>query len=168
MVGRDGLPAASLGAIAREAGTSKPAVLYHFQSRQNLIHAVAARVLDLHDGIMREARAMPEPGKRIDHVIDIMFSLAGRPYQSALYELMKIGHRDPEVAELVRRNFARITDAVVPLVPAGCPEPQTVAADVVHSVLGYMHLFICSGSEDVAPYRDGAKRVIVALFRDGH
>ena len=45
VVGREGLPAASLGVIAKEAGTSKPAVLYHFGSRENLLREMAARAL---------------------------------------------------------------------------------------------------------------------------
>ncbi len=45
VVARDGFAAASLAAIAREAGISKPAVLYHFADKDELMTAVVTDVL---------------------------------------------------------------------------------------------------------------------------
>jgi AcrR family transcriptional regulator len=42
VIGREGLSGASLAAVAAEAGTSKPAVLYHFECRERLLRHVAA------------------------------------------------------------------------------------------------------------------------------
>ncbi|MFF7726884.1 TetR/AcrR family transcriptional regulator [Streptomyces sp. NPDC008001] len=46
LISTRGYPAASLSAIAEEAGISKAAVLYHFSSKDNLTRATLAQVLE--------------------------------------------------------------------------------------------------------------------------
>src|SRR5215467_3823544 len=52
VIGREGLAGASLAAVAKEAPTSKPAVLYHFGSREHLLYEVASLALGLYRGLL--------------------------------------------------------------------------------------------------------------------
>ncbi|MGA4542528.1 TetR/AcrR family transcriptional regulator [Uniformispora flossi] len=60
---RDGFPAASLEAIAGEAGTTKGTVLYHFGSKQAVYEAVVAGLFDAGTAYMT-ARILAAEGHR--------------------------------------------------------------------------------------------------------
>lgn len=163
VVGRDGLPAASLGAIAREAGTSKPAVLYHFGSREKLLQEMVSRSLvhvqEVLLGIAREA----ERSERTQVTLGCAFSAENREMLSAARELMTLGGRDKVVSDLVSRAFAQIEREVAELLPNQTGDVPQRASDVVRSVIGFLHMWLSHHEADPAPFLAGALRVSVQL-----
>src|SRR5882672_4970668 len=60
VIGREGLSGASLATVAAEAATSKPAVLYHFGSRDRLLHEVSALAFGLYRGLLPSENDQPQ------------------------------------------------------------------------------------------------------------
>ena len=164
VAGRDGLPSASLGAIAREASTSKPAVLYHFGSRENLLRAMAKRALTGFANDVIDASANDDLLEVSRRGTDIVFAPEYRLRAAALRELMSLGMRDPVVGEMVRKVFAEVERAVAMLIEPAVDDADRVAADVVSSIHGFIQVWLCTGAEDPAPFKDGAMRTIAALL----
>ncbi|MCX3062859.1 TetR/AcrR family transcriptional regulator [Streptomyces beihaiensis] len=75
LIGTRGLPATSLSAIAKEAGLSKAAVLYHFSSKDNLTQAALDHVIGEFLGYVTE-RITRESDPR-DAVIAYVRALVG-------------------------------------------------------------------------------------------
>jgi AcrR family transcriptional regulator len=165
VVGRDGLPAASLGAIAKEAGTSKPAVLYHYGSRENLLREMAQRALTGFVSRIIEASRLRIADAGARHGLEVVFSEEMRTDVAAARELMSLGMRDAVVGETVRKSIDEVERAVALLLENSVNDPQQVADDVVRSMLGFVEMWLCTSAADPAPFRDGAMRVLAALLR---
>ena len=160
VVGREGLPASSLGAIAKEAGTSKPAVLYHFGSRENLLREMCARAFQLfQNDIMAGVHGSSEP-PGLEHV----FSLKHRPILAAARELMSLGQRDPIIGEMVGKCFGEIERAVALLMPDSVSDPLDRAEDIVRSAHGFVQVWLCSGDDNPEPYKEGTRRTIARIM----
>ena len=164
VAGRDGLPSASLGAIAREAGTSKPAVLYHFGSRENLLRAMAERALTRFAKDVIDASVSDDPLEGSRRGMDIVFVPGYRLQAAALRELMSLGMRDAVVGEMVQKVFAEVERAVALLIEHAVDDADRVAADMVSSIHGFVQVWLCTGAEDPTPFKDGAMRTIAALL----
>ena len=163
VVGREGLPAASLGVIAKEAGTSKPAVLYHFGSRENLLREMAARALEQFQlNVFDRARA-DDPADTTRNALDILFAKENRANMAAARELMSLGLRDPVVGERVRSVFDQIEGMVALTLPETHERPLEVAEAMVGSVHGFIQLWLCTGDQDPGPYKAGALRACLQL-----
>ena len=158
VAGRDGLPSASLGAIAKEAGTSKPAVLYHFGSRENLLREVAKRALT--GFVSKIIEASRSDGA---HGLEVVFSEEMRTDVAAARELMSLGMRDAVVGETVRKSIDEVERAVAYLLEDMVDDSYEVARDVVRSMLGHVEMWLCTGASDPAPFREGAMRVLAGL-----
>ena len=167
VVGREGLPAASLGAIAREAGTSKPAVLYHFVSRENLLHHMASRALEHVQQVLLEIAREAERIARTQITLESVFSNANREMLSAARELMALGGRDKVVSDLVRRMFDDVERTVAELLPGPAGEARQIASDIVRSVNGFLHLWLSHQDADPGPFHAGALRVSLQLGAAG-
>jgi len=164
VAGRDGLPSASLGAIAREAGTSKPAVLYHFGSRENLLRAMAERALTGFAASVIEASVDDDPLVGSRSGMDIVFTPAYRTEAAAVRELMSLGMRDPAVGEMVLKSFGAVERAAALLIQHAVDDPDEVAADMVKAIHGFLQIWLCSGEPDPTAFKDGAMRTIAALL----
>ena len=163
VVGRDGLPSASLGAIAREAGTSKPAVLYHFGSRENLLHEMTARALRELQHVLLDIAREARPPSRTELTLDVTFAKENRQMLAAARELMALGIRDGVVSDLVSNAFDEVERTVAGLLPDHVQDPLRAASDIVRSVYGFLQLWLCHQDEDPGRFQAGALRVSVAL-----
>ena len=164
VVGRDGLPSASLSAIAREAGTSKPAVLYHFGSRENLLRAMAERALTGFAASVIEASAHDDPLEGSRRAMNLLFTREQRIEAAAVRELMSLGTRDAVVGKTVRKAFGDVELAAARRIEHLVDDADEVAADMVRSILGFVQLWLCSGAADPTPFKNGAMRTIAALL----
>lgn len=183
VVATRGLAAATVGEVARAAGTSKATVLYHFGRQERLLRAVAEQALGhFHDTVYRAARVQGGP----EAAVAALFSRENRPRLLAAREMMGLGQRDPVIGREVQRGFEHLARMVAVLLgssesdgsagPAGSPPgdgPPAGDADevlararaLVLGVHGHVELWLCSGEEDPTPFRDGALRVALALGR---
>ena len=165
VVGREGLPASSLGAIAKEAGTSKPAVLYHFGSRENLLREMASRSLVYFQARVAEVSQNGQAPGTLGVVIEDVFRKENRLSLMAARELMSLGMRDPVVGQMVRDTYDSIDASVAAILPDTIADRLTAAQDLTRAVGGFVQLWLCSGEEDPAPYSAGAQRVRASVLR---
>ncbi len=163
VVGIEGLPASSLGAIAKEAGTSKPAVLYHFGSRENLLREMSARALKQFTSSAFEVIRSDDPYERTRIELETLFSPENKTNVAAARELMSLGLRDAVVGEMVRKSFEEVERAAALLLPDHVEEPERVAEEMVRSVHGFLQIWLCTGGGDPTPFRQGALNVCLKL-----
>lgn len=163
VVGKEGLPAASLGAIAKEAGTSKPAVLYHFGSRENLLREMSARALQQFTSSAFSVIRSDDPYERTRIGLDNLFAPENKTNVAAARELMSLGLRDPVVGEMVRKSFEEVERAAALLLPDSIEEPERVAEEMVRSVHGFLQVWLCTGGDDPTAFKQGAMNVCLKL-----
>ena len=165
VVGSQGLPAASLGVIAKEAGTSKPAVLYHFGARQKLLREMAKRSLSLFLGRVQELSNHHGDVDRTRIAFDAIFSKENRELLLAVRELETLAARDEEVASVVRRSFSDFERLLTPLLPHAATQNEEVNGDMARAVYGFLQRWLCEGVEDPTLYKQGAMRTCLKLSR---
>jgi AcrR family transcriptional regulator len=108
VIGRVGLSGASLSAVAADAGTSKPALLYHFGSRENLLREVAVMAVSVFQKLLEAAGDEGIPArKRTEASVAALFSPSNRTLLVCVHELVGLGMRDPEVGGLLNRGSRR-------------------------------------------------------------
>lgn len=97
----------STAAVAEGAGLTRPAMLYHFGSRQELlnatIHHLARRRIELFREAAAEAAARHGDDKaaiRLE-IVDIAFAQARQPEHVAFQELISASRTDAELAAVV-------------------------------------------------------------------
>ncbi len=161
VVGRDGLPAASLGAIAREAGTSKPAVLYHFGSRERLLQEMAQRGFRyFRRSVFESADAVPDGQGRARVANEALFAVENRAILAANRELMMLGMRIPAVGAHLRKSMDEVYRTVALLLRRPMNQALPLAQEIVRSLHGHVDVWLCSGEEDPGPYRESALRAV--------
>jgi AcrR family transcriptional regulator len=167
VIGREGLAGASLAAVAKEAHTSKPAVLYHFGSREHLLHEVASLAL----GLYRDVLGSPEsrgrtPRERAESAIGAIFAVENRTLLGCIHELVGLGMRDPAIGQLMRTSLDEVmqgpTNALGPQL--GSEEARGVARSLIMTVHGHVELWLCSDPADSKRFIESATRVALALL----
>ena len=77
---------------------------------------------------------------------------------------MSLGMRDAVVGEVVRKVFGEVERAAARLIEHLVDDADQVASDMISSLHGFAQLWLCTGSEDPAQFKDGATRAIAALL----
>src|SRR5215831_856235 len=154
VIGRDGLAGASLAAVAKEAPTSKPAVLYHFGSREHLLYEVASLALGLYRGIVGPSdgdAATLRP--RTEATIATIFAPENRTLLACVHELVGLGMRDPAVGELMRTSLEEVlagpTQALSHL---GHERARAIARSLVMTVHGHVELWLFADPADAKQF----------------
>ncbi|MFD0634420.1 TetR family transcriptional regulator [Catenulispora yoronensis] len=136
---RDG-PAASMNAIAAEAGITKPILYRHFGDKAGLYVALADRHIETLLARLREALTRPGTRRRrTEAAIDAWLGLVeGNP---ALYRFLvhRAQAEEPQVRDRVARFQRRLGDALAAGIAAelGLPEPQWPRAQAwAHGIVG--------------------------------
>jgi AcrR family transcriptional regulator len=106
----------STGAVASRAGLTRPAMLYHFGSRRELVNAVINHVtrqrIEAFTAAMAKLSAVPgyDPGYRGQTfraaAIDVSWELLDTPEFAAFTELVMAARTDRDLAEAVRPALA--------------------------------------------------------------
>lgn len=166
VIGREGLWGASLAAVAAEAGASKPAVLYHFGSREKLLREVAILAVGVFRSVLQSAQAETLPPRdRTAASVAALFTAENRTLMVCVHELMGLGMRDAEIGALMTRSLEETAVG-----PAKTLEKQhglqalSVARSLIMAVQGHVELWLCAGSEaDPKPYVEAATRTALAI-----
>lgn len=166
VIGRVGLSGASLSAVAADAGTSKPALLYHFGSRENLLREVAVMAVSVFQKLLDAAGDEGMPArKRTEAGVAGLFSPDNRTLLVCVHELVGLGMRDPEVGRLLNRALEEATRLPAKtLVPRHGDQANSLARSLIMSVHGHVELWLCSGEEDPTAYIDAATRTALAIL----
>jgi AcrR family transcriptional regulator len=166
VIGRVGLSGASLSAVATDAGTSKPALLYHFGSRENLLREVAVMAVGVFKKLLDAAGDEGIPGrKRTEAGVAALFSAANRTLLVCVHELVGLGMRDPEVGRLLNRALEDATRLPAKsLAKRHGNHADSLARSLIMSVHGHVELWLCSGEEDPSAYVHAATRTAMAIL----
>jgi AcrR family transcriptional regulator len=166
VIGRAGLSGASLAEVAKEANTSKPAVLYHFGSREHLLHEVASLALGLYRNLLvpSETRG-PSARARSEGAIAAIFVPENRTLLACVHELIGLGMRDPAVGQLMRNSLEEVlTGPTHALAHLGREEARAIARAMVMTVHGHVELWLCADPADSKEFIESATRGVVALL----
>jgi AcrR family transcriptional regulator len=167
VIGREGLSGASLAAVAAEAGTSKPAVLYHFGSRERLLRQVAALAVSTFRRLLDSAAEEgTTPRKLTLASVAKLFEPEHRALLVCLHELLGLGMRDPEVGRLMLRSLEETAEGPAQsLARLHGAHAMDLARALVMSVQGHLEFFLCSGATDPTPFVESATRTALAIAR---
>lgn len=163
VIGREGLSGASLATVAAEAATSKPAVLYHFGSRDHLLHEVASLAFGLYRGLLPTDDGQPTR-TRTEATIGAIFVPENRNLLMCVHELIGLGMRDPAVAELMARSIDEVLQAPIRALSfLGPEEARSLARTLVMTIQGHVELWLCADPADTKQYIESATRAAIAL-----
>jgi AcrR family transcriptional regulator len=166
VIGREGLSGASLATVAAEAATSKPAVLYHFGSRDRLLHEVASLAFGLYRGLIPSENDQPTR-VRTETTITAIFAPENRNLLMCVHELIGLGMRDPEVAELMARSLDNVLQGPIrALSYLGPDQARAVARSLVMTIQGHVELWLCADPADTKQFIEAATRAALALVPD--
>jgi len=166
VIGRAGLAGASLSAVAADAGTSKPALLYHFGSRENLLREVAVMAVSVFRTLLEAAGDEDVPARRrTEGSVAALFSPGNRTLLVCVHELVGLGMRDPEVGGLLARALDEATHIPAKsLARIHGEQAESLARSLIMAVHGHVELWLCSGDQDPAPYIAAATRTALAIL----
>jgi AcrR family transcriptional regulator len=163
VIGREGLSGASLATVAAEAATSKPAVLYHFGSRERLLHEVASLAFGLYRGLLPSENDQPARA-RTEATIAAIFTPENRNLLMCVHELIGLGMRDPAVAQLMARGLDDVLQAPIrALGYLGPDQARAVARSLVMTIQGHVELWLCADPADTKQFTEAATRAAMAL-----
>ena len=163
VIGREGLSGASLATVAAEATTSKPAVLYHFGSRDRLLHEVASLAFGLYRGLLPTDDGQPTRA-RTEATIAAIFAPDNRNLLMCVHELIGLGMRDPAVAELMARSLDEVLQLPTRALSfLGADEARAVARTLVMTIQGHVELWLCADPADTKQYIESATRAAMAI-----
>lgn len=163
VIGREGLAGASLATVAAEAATSKPAVLYHFGSRDRLLHEVASLAFGLYRGLL-PGEGGGTARNRAESTIAAIFAPEHRNLLACVHELIGLGMRDPAVAELMARSLDETLQGPTrALAHLGPEQARALARSLVMTIHGHVDLWLCADPADTKQFIESATRAALAL-----
>ena len=110
---RTGLAGTRLDAIAREAGLSKPNLLYYFRSKTELYVAVLTRTLDMWLEPLRSLDGQSDPHEALVHYITRKLEAArDQPEASRLFAL-EVMQGAPMLSGVIATDLKQIVDRTV-------------------------------------------------------
>ncbi len=110
---RTGLAGTRLDAIAREAGLSKPNLLYYFRSKNELYIAVLTRTLDMWLEPLRRLDEQSDPREALTHYITRKLEAArDQPEASRLFAL-EVMQGAPMLSGVITTDLKQIVDRTV-------------------------------------------------------
>jgi len=165
VIGREGLGGASLSAVAAEASTSKPAVLYHFGSRELLLRQVAAVAVAIFRRLLDSAAVEGSTPRKVTLAsVAKLFEAENRGLLMCVHEFLGLGMRDPEVGRLMLRSLEETAERPAQsLARLHGEHAMELARALIMSVQGHLEFFLCSGDTDPTPYVESATRTAIAI-----
>ncbi|HVA73320.1 MAG TPA: TetR/AcrR family transcriptional regulator [Acidimicrobiales bacterium] len=170
-----GYAATTTTETARRAHASRGAQLHHFPTKADLMTAAVARLLDRRVEEFRKAFVDVPPGNgRLEHAVDVLWSMFESPCFVAVAELKVAARTDPELASAVRemdRRFEEECRAVYsdlfPNEDGHDPEFDEMAVAFCFAVMDGVAFQRLTGSEFQRPVRDYLEtlKAIATIFQ---
>src|SRR5690348_14361511 len=96
---------------ARRARVSRGAQLHHFPTKAELMTAAVGRLLERRVDEFRKAFVdVPQGPGRLEHAVDVLWSMFESPCFAAFAELKLAARTDPELASVVQDMDQRFSD----------------------------------------------------------
>jgi AcrR family transcriptional regulator len=130
--------------VAEQAGLTRPAMLYHFRSRADLLRATAQYLVRTMVLAIESVMTSPEPGGVSGHaamaMVDMLWEQRQGPEYAATVELLIAARTDPGLKDLIRpaidtfdRNRLDIARRVLP-----GDRPDTAAFEFTRDLMRFM------------------------------
>lgn len=159
---------------ARRARVSRGAQLHHFPTKAELMTAAVGRLLDRRVEEFRKAFVDVPPGPgRLEHAVDVLWSMYESPCFIAVAELKIASRTDPELAAVVQdmdRRFEEECRAtyfdLFPEEDGHDPEFDEMAVSLAFAVMNGVAFQRLTGAEYQRPVSDylGTLKAIAAMF----
>jgi len=125
VIARDG-PAASMNAVAAEAGVSKPIVYRHFGGKNGLVRAVGQRFADrLLDGLQSSRARGLDPRERTAAAIDGFLARIDEAPRTYLFLTRGSAEGAPAVGDALEVFMRRLGDELASYMTAADPDKST-------------------------------------------
>lgn len=177
LLGGKGLSDCSLAAVARAAGCSKASILYHFGTRDGLLHALIAEGTRYLLTTVEAAFSSYEPGDGgIEDAIRLAMTALFREESlqrlTAERELATLGRHDPAVAAAMADSIGSIVEAIAQFghsigMEPGLADLRVRAGCMVAATFGQIEIWLYSGGGDPLPHREAAIRSARAIALEG-
>lgn len=177
ILGTEGLSGFSLARVARMAACSKASILYHFGTRDGLLHALIAEGTRYLMSTIEAAFSGYQPRDggveaAISITMNELFREESLSRLAAERELATLGRHDPAVAAAMTASLARVVQAIAGFgesigMGPDLSDLQMRAGCMVSATLGQIEMWIYSGGGDPAPHRAAAIRSARAIALEG-
>ena len=139
-----GFDEARMDDIVAEAGLSKGALYWYFESKEALITAIVDRVFDWEGAHMREIIASDETAPRkIEALIEITVQDLGKmkPLMPILFEFWSLSLRKESVNQAIKRYYQRFLDLIEPVIQQGIAAGDFRPMNVSRAAITFVAVF---------------------------
>lgn len=158
-----GFDGCTLARIAANADVHPTAVYNHFESRDDLMYAVAVRALDQ---LTEAATLMPDGRIDFSAIAATYLEPAMSEPRQILAEIHVVGQRNEHLAELLAGWHTRWADAMITSLPVDDPNPRATIQVLFLLLLGLCHVdqlsAVAAARTDVVDRVDDMLRTLVA------
>ena len=149
-----GIRGTSIQMIAARLGVTKASVYYQFQSKDDIVMAVAQPLIDGIEHIQRVADMLPEPQTRRDVALSGLIDLVIRHRRVA-----NVIYGDPVMLELIESNSSlqRAVDGFFGLLLS----PDATQTDLVSMTLLTAGIYGCASDARLSEVSDGDLRTVL-------
>jgi len=119
---REGLHKARMDDIAEEAGLSKGALYWYFNSKDKIISSLLSSIFNREFSKMEDWAAQDGSARiKLQNMTQMLVEdlLSVKPVMSVLYEFWAMSFRNKHVGKFIRESMHRYLDLIVPVVQGG-------------------------------------------------
>lgn len=133
-----GFDEARMDDIVEEAGLSKGALYWYFESKEALITAIVDRIFDWETTHIRKIIDSQEAASRkLEALIDITVQDLDqmKPLMPILFEFWSLSLRKETVNKAIKRYYQRFLDLIVPIIQQGIQEGDFRPVDIPQAAI---------------------------------
>jgi AcrR family transcriptional regulator len=137
---REGLHTARMDDIAEEAGLSKGALYWYFNSKDKIIASLLTTFFDrefskIEEWVMQDDSARNLLQSLIDLIVEDLLSV--KPFMSILYEFWAMSFRNKRIGKFIRESMHRYLDLIIPVVQRGIDQGEFKALDATDVAMAF-------------------------------
>jgi len=137
---REGLHTARMDDIAEEAGLSKGALYWYFNSKDKIIASLLTNFFDreiskIEEWVMQDDSARNLLQSLIDLIVEDLLSI--KPFMSIIYEFWAMSFRNKRVGKFIRDSMHRYLDLIIPVVQRGIDRGEFKALDATDVAMAF-------------------------------
>ena len=137
---REGLHTARMDDIAEEAGLSKGALYWYFNSKDKIIASLLTNFFDrefskIEEWVMKDDSARNLLQNLIDLIVEDLLSV--KPFMSIIYEFWAMSFRNKRVGKFIRDSMHRYLDLIIPVVQRGIDQGEFKPLDAIDVAMAF-------------------------------